>query len=196
MRRKLTLLIVLCVIFVGILTIQHVQAVADGIGRGGGLSHKLFTLQDGWFTLDTMAAGTTTPNQANRTAALFVGDAANSTFAIKSGWNGVRLRLSSTTDGDTSVTDVFFMNGTADHFSRVATLTWTTGTQTSSTSGQEFADTVVISNNTNTWHKTQSAVSPTGNYIAEWSVDVLGSGTIGISPTTITNAATLEITGF
>ena len=141
-----------------------------------------------------MATGTTTPTSTNRTAALFdVTDTANSTFEIKSGWNSITLRLSSTTEGDTSVTDVFYMRGTADHFTRIITLTWTTGTQTSSTSGEEFADTVVESNRF--WHTTPSPVSPTGNYIAEWSADFKGGGTIGISPTTITNAATIQITG-
>ncbi len=194
MRKNVTLLIVLCVIFVGVLFDQHVTADPSSGGRGKGVSQKLFTLQDGWSTIDTIASGTTTPTSTNRTAALFVSsDAKNSTFEVKSGWNNITLRLSSTTEGDTSVTDIFAMRGTADHFTRIATLTWTTGTQTSSTSGEEFADTVVETNRF--WHTTPSPVSPTGNYIAEWSVDFKGGGTIGISPTTITNAATIQITG-
>ena len=191
MRKKIGLLIV----FVILLSIPFVQYTPAGpaIGRGGGLSQKLFTLQDGWFELGTFTAGTTTPGVTARTAANFILDANNVTYDIKSGWNAIRLRLSTTTDADSTVVDVFFMNGT-DHFNRVATLTWTTGTQTSSTSGQEYADTVAESNGN--WHKSASTKSPTGNYIAEWAIDVAGSTTIGISPTTFANATTIEITGY
>ena len=196
-----TLLSIVFVVFVW-MEIGKVVNAAPAIGRGGGESAKLFTLQDGWFEAGTFTGSTTTPNQVNRTAALFVADPCNVAFEVKSGWNGVRIRLSSTTDGDSTVTDVFFRQGESAqtaaangfHFTRIATLTWTTGTQTGTKSGEEFADTVAESNAQ--WHKTGSAVSPTGNYIAEYSIDALGAGTIGFSPTTQTNDATIYVTGY
>lgn len=184
----------LLAVFLIVIVVAFRTARAAPIGRGGGISQKLFTLEDGWFQLGTFTASATTPTATNRTAAAFVLDANNVTYSIKSGWNAIRLRLSSTTDGDSTVTDIFFMNSSDDHFNRISTLTWTTGTQTAKTSGQEYADTIAASNEN--WHITASTVSPTGNYIAEWAIDVAGSGTIGISPTTVTNNATLEITGY
>lgn len=159
----------------------------------------LHTHQDAWYTAGTFTTGVTTPNATNRTGALFsVTDPKNVSYTIKRGWNGVRLRLSSTTDGDSTVIDVFLKQDasstTTDHWNRVATLTWTTGQQTATTTNHEYADTLVESNAN--WHKTTSVMSPGGNYIAEWGIDVLGSGAIGFSATTVTNTAVLEITGF
>lgn len=190
MKKKVCLLVLL----VALVLVPFAQYTPAGVGRGGGVSQKLFTLQDGWFELGTFSAGTTTPGVTARTAANFILDANNVTYEIKSGWNAIRLRLSTTTDADSTVMDVFFMNGVSDHFNRVSTLTWTTGTQTSSTSGQEYADTVAESNGN--WHKSASTKSPTGNYIAEWAIDVAGTTTIGISPTTFANNTTIEITGY
>lgn len=156
---------------------------------------RLTTKQDEWYTLGTFSAGATTPANSARTAATFnVTDPNNIIYEIKPGWNGVRIRLSTTTDADSTVTDVFLMSSVSDHYNRVSTLTWTTGTQTSTTSGQEYADTVAETNAN--WHKAASVMSPTGNYIAEWSIDVMGSKMIGLCPTTYANATTVEITGY
>lgn len=156
---------------------------------------QLHTGQYGWATLGTFTTSTTTPGVTKRTTAQFVvNDANNVIYTIPSAYNRIRLRCSSTTDGDSSVFDVFLMNGTSDHYNRVATLTFITGTQTAGTSGYEFADTLAETNSN--WHKSAAVMSPTGNYIAEYSIDVLGSAKIGISPTTITHTAILEITGY
>ncbi len=156
---------------------------------------QVHTLQDNWETLGTFTTTATTPTATNRTATLFTSsDANNVAFTIPTGWNGIRIRCSSTNDGDTSVFDVFLMNSLTDHYNRIATLTFTTGGQTATTSGHEYADTLAATN-TN-WYKAALGMSPTGNYIAEWMVDVCGSQRIGICPTTITNVAVLEITGF
>ena len=191
MKKKLVLLLALCFILSTVMLMNHVDAAPSAGGRGRGVSYKLFTLQDGCFAMDALATASTTPDNAERTVAIFEADPCNITFDIKSGWNAIRLRLSSTTDGDDTVTDVFLSNGL--HYNRIATLTWVTGTQTATVSGHEYADTVAESNAN--WHKTASTKSPTGNYIAEWAVDVLGSSKIGITGTTVDNAATIEITG-
>jgi len=154
---------------------------------------EMQSLQDDWETLGTFASATTTPNSTNRTAALFVADAKNVTFEIPAKWNAIKIRCSSTTDGDSSVFDIFLMNGETDHFTRIGTLTFTTGTQTATASGYEFADTLAESNAK--WHKLSSKLSPEGNYIAEYMIDVIGSFKVGVSPTTITNTAILDITG-
>lgn len=154
---------------------------------------QIHSAQEGWVKAGTFTTVTTTPDATHRTAALFTADANNVVFEIPAKWNAVRVRVSSTTDGDSSVFDMFLMNGDADHFNRIQTTTWTTGTQTAGTAGSEFADTVVRSN-TN-WHKSSAIMSPEGNYIAEWIIDVIGSKKVGFSPTTITNTAIIEITG-
>ena len=82
---------------------------------------------------------------------------------------------------------------TDEDFTRVATLTWTIGTQTSRKSTYEFADTVAVTNEY--WGKAWTAVSPTGNYIAEAWVDVAGSSKIAVCPTTVNNKVALQITG-
>jgi len=159
----------------------------------------LETAQSGWVTAGTFLAASdepTTPNQANRTFALMAAVSKVQVFTIPASWNAIILRNNSTTDGDTTVYDMFLMRGTSDHYSRVCTLTWMTGTQTSGTSGSEFADTLVVSNNTNTFHNAGIVVSPTGNYIAEYSLDVAGCTSVAFVPTTITNNAILEISGW
>lgn len=159
----------------------------------------LETAQSGWVTAGTfLATGDepTTPNQANRTATLMAAVSKVKIFTIPTSWNAIILRNLSTTDGDTTIYDVFLMRGVADHYSRVCTQTWTTGTQTSGTTGSEFSDTLVLSNNTNTWHNAGIVVSPEGNYIAEYSLDVAGCTSVAFVPTTITADAILEISGY
>lgn len=158
---------------------------------------QIHSLQDNWVTLGTIfTTATTTPDPNHRTASTFTSDANNATKEIPSKWNQIRLRCLSQNDGDDSVFDIFLMNGTDDHYTRIATLSWVNGLQTSSVSGYEFADTLVVTNHTNCWHTTGSTVNPGGNYIAEWSVDVLGSKMIGVSPTTIDSNSIFQITGF
>lgn len=154
---------------------------------------EMQTLQDDWETLGTFASATTTPNATHRTAAAFIADAKNVAFEIPAKWNTITIRCSSTTDGDSSVFDIFLMKGETDHFSRIGTLTFTTGSQTATASGYVFADTLAETNEK--WHKASSELSPVGNYIAEWMVDHLGSFKVGVSPTTITNTAILDIIG-
>jgi len=155
-------------------------------------------VQSGWISVGTfLAAGDepTTPNQANRTAALMAAVSKVQIFTVPSQWNKVYIRCLSTTDGDSTVFDVFTSRGASDHYTRVVTLTFTTGTQTSGTSGSEFADTCVASNNTNTLHKASTLTNPTGNYIAEYGMTLNGCDHIAFVPTTITNNAALEISG-
>jgi len=157
----------------------------------------LETAQSNWVSVGTfLAAGSepSTPNQVNRTAALMAAVSKVQIFTIPPAWNKVFLRCLSTTDGDSTVFDVFLSRGT-DLYTRVCTLTYTTGTQTSGTSGSEFADTCAVTNNTNTLHVASTLVTPTGNYIAEYGLTVCGNDKVAFVPTTITNDAALEICG-
>lgn len=183
-------------IIVGITGHVFDRAYAQPDMFGGASETQLTTKQDGWTTLGTFTAGATTPAVTARTVATFnVTDPNNIVFPIKPGWNGVRIRLSTTTAADITVTDVFLMSSNSDHYNRVSTLTWVTGTQTSSTSGQEYADEVTETNAN--WHKAASIMSiAKGDYIAEWSIDVMGSKMIGLSETTFAHATTVEITGY
>ena len=159
---------------------------------------SVHTLTSSWQSVGNLTTGVTTPGPTARTAALFnVTDPNNIVLKLPEGANGVRIRLSSTTDGDTTVTDLFIMDDAAeslalstDHFNRVSTLTWTTGTQTANTATHEFADTLVVTNEN--WVPTPGTMSPTGNYIAEYRLDGQGGHYIGISGTTVTNTATVE----
>jgi len=192
--KKLTTVLTIILLLAGVaLAIQGVYSYnrAATIVEPG----QLHTGQYSWATLGTFTMTTATPSVTNRTAALFaVNDTNNVVYTIPSAYNRIRLRCSSTTDGDSSVFDVYLMNSASDHYNRVATLTFTTGTQTAGTLGYEFADTLVETNSN--WHKTASVMSPTGNFIAEYAIDVLGSAKIGINPTTITNTAIVEISGY
>jgi hypothetical protein len=158
----------------------------------------LETTQSNWVSVGTfLATGAepSTPNQANRTAALMAAVSKVQIFTIPPAWNKIYLRNSSTTDGDSTVYDVFLSRGAADHYTRVCTLTYTTGTQTAGTTGYEFADTCAVTNNTNTLHIASTLVTPTGNYIAEYGLTVCGNSRVAFVPTTITNDALLEICG-
>jgi len=165
---------------------------------------QVHTAQRSWDifgdTATALTTGTTTPGVAARTSATFTAsDANNITHRIDPQWNKVLLRLSTITDGDDTVLDVFLMDAdpqdTTDHYNRWGTLTWVTGTQTGDISGEEWADTVAVSNNGNA-RSTFIAYSPTGNYIAEVELDVKGAYSIGISPTTVDNNGTLYIKGY
>jgi len=195
--RKVKEISIVMLVLLGLVMASYVLEAQPIDFVGGKTEIRLATKQDGWVTLGTFDAGAAnTPGVAARTAATFdVTDTNNITFEIKPGWNGVRIRLSTTTAADSTVTDVFLMSSVSDHYNRVATLTWVTGTQTATTSGEEYADAVVETNAN--WHKASSIMSiADADYIAEWSIDVMGSKMIGLCPTTYAHATTVEITGY
>jgi len=194
--RKVKEISIVMLVLLGLVMASYVLEAQPIDFVGGKTEIRLATKQDGWETLGTFSAGATTPAVTARTAATFnVTDPNNIVCLIEPGWNGVRIRLSTTTAADSTVTDVFLMSSVSDHYNRVATLTWVTGTQTATTSGQEYADEVVETNAN--WHKAASIMSiADADYIAEWSIDVMGSKMIGLCPTTYAHATTVEITGY
>jgi hypothetical protein len=179
MRKRITILLILLTV---------VTAAYAGTKMVYNVTHR------GKVTFLSFASGTTTPAATVRTLKTFTAeDAANIFVATKEEWNNAVIRCMSTTDADSTVFDMFTA-GDEGHFTRKATLTFTTGTQTAGHSGYEYADTVVI---TNEKHPTDIVpVSPVGNYIAEVYLDLHDARYVGFSPTTITNAAKIEIVGY
>jgi len=166
----------------------------------------LMTEQAGWNLLGTFDSNTTTPDVNNRTTALVLADANNAIYTIPPEWNCIILRcathkivdLNDINDVNT-VVDVLYQRGTTDSFSRLATLTFTAGTQLWTTDPNYlFADTVVESNYIWPPVPTTRTISPANNYIAEWFVDIRGAKKIAIVPITITRTRTakIEITGY
>lgn len=195
MKRKLLTILTVVLLFVGVAyAVRGVYSVsASGLKTNPG---QLYTARNDWSRTAVLDSNTTTPAVAARDYTNFVADANNAVVAVDESWNKIRIRCTSTTEADITVIDVFFGEGTTStcRFNRIATLTFTTGTQTAPTSGSEYADTLTETNDN--WMYDAVIKSPTGNYIAEYIVDLGNVTYIGISPTTITNAAVIEVTGF
>lgn len=195
MNRKQIAASLLLVLF-SVTALWAIEAVYTVDNGGNIVMPASCTDQSTWVSAGTfLAAGAepTTPNQANRTYALFAAVSKVQIYTVPPKWNSVLLRAGTTTDADSTVFDVFVTRGTADHWTRVCTLTFTTGTQTSGTTGSEFCDTVVVSNET--WLAAVNPLSPTGNYIAMVEMDVRGFDRIGFVPTTLATDTFIEITG-
>jgi hypothetical protein len=198
MKRKrilLTAIVVLCLVGTALAVRGVYSVTSSGLKTNPG---QLYTARNDWTrTAAITGAADATPAVGERDYATFTSsDSNNVIVAVDESWNKVRIRCTSTTDADSTVVDLFFGEGTTStcRFHRVATLTFTTGTQVAETSGHEYADTLVPSNAN--WLYTAVTVNPTDNYVAEYAVDIGNVSYIGLSPTTITNAAVIEITGY
>jgi len=108
-----------------------------------------------------------------------------SIFDIPRGWNAIRLREICITNDVACVYKIYLgtlgdnnthaaTNTTMDcELAYVGLFTFTTGTQASTTSTYEFADTLVVTEDA--WAKTITVASPTGNRIAEATFDLMGA---------------------
>ncbi len=153
------------------------------------------TYRGTWTQLAAFTAGTVTPDASHRTYTTFDDDAQNRIVLCDSRWNRILIRALSTTAADTTTVDVFLMiGGTGDHFTRIGTLQFTTGTQPSGVSGSEFADAVTESN-TDGSLRAWRTMSPTG-YIAMAEVDIGPGDVLGFCPTTVTHNAVIEVCGY
>jgi len=88
----------------------------------------------------------------------------------------------------------YYIDAVDGNDSNPGTTIWTTGTQTAIVSGDEWADQIAETNAR--WLMGARTMSGDDNYIAEYSIDVCGSRYIGFSPTTVTHAANVYITGY
>lgn len=146
-------------------------------------------------TTATFSAATTTPDATHRTYATFDDDTAVKTQTLDSRWVGIILRMCSPTENEVNVFDVFGTTGTSDHWSRIGTLTWTTGTATSNVTGSEFADTCVVTNEDGVY--TWVVASPADSVGTAWAmIDAGPFDRIGLVPTTLASSAVAEICGF
>lgn len=146
----------------------------------------LTTKQESWQSLGIVNAGITTPAPANRSAAEV--ESLDGLF-IKAmpAENALVLRFGGVVNDSANVWDVLFMAGETDQYTRVATVTATTGTQASDIDAHEFADQLAVTNER--WHVPFKVVSGEDNYIGEISVDLYGCQNIALIPTTVVTGA-------
>lgn len=152
--------------------------------------------QNSSFTAGVYTAGVAAPAVTARTKTGM--EATYNWMYIDPAWNYISLRNSSTTDGDSTVYNIYVADLTGDYV-YVDTLTFTTGTQTNSKkTGYEFADTLTVTGASANgyWPTSETTCSPTGEYVATYTIDRLWARKIAIVPTTVTNSAYLEIIGF
>ncbi len=159
---------------------------------------QVHTGQYGWHEVGGFTDTDTTPTVSQRDQTTLEALTNTETYMIPSYWNVVIIRCESTTDGDSTVFDVFIRRDNTDDvtdiYTRIGTLTFTTGTSEGYTTNYEMADTVTISNEY--WGNDILAVSPGGEYVAEVYTDIEGVREIAFVPTTVTNNAKLYITGY
>jgi len=99
----------------------------------------------------------------------------------------VRFR-GTATDANSNVIELIGMRGEADHFTRIATLTLTTGTQIYS-SGVLFVDTIVVTNEK--WIDAIAVVSPAGNDIAHIAFNTHGWRYFGFIASTLNSTSVI-----
>ncbi|GAF81537.1 unnamed protein product, partial [marine sediment metagenome] len=142
-----------------------------------------------WQKRGTVTAGITTPAATARDAAS-VEALAGIFIELMPGQNALGLRASGATDNSDNIYDILFMRGDADHYDRAMTLTFTTGTQTSPVSGEEFADLIAVSNK-KTLQLTLLNASALDDYIGTIQLDVFGVTKVAIIPTTIVTSSSI-----
>ena len=152
----------------------------------------LATKQEAFQYIGKVTAAITTPVPAARSAAE-VEALAGLFIETMPAENAIVMRFSGVTNDSVNVYDIMFMAGEDDHYTRVGTVTATTGTQVSGVEFQEFADTVAVTNEF--WHQAFKVVSPGDDYIGEISVDVYGVKKIALIPTTIVTGSSVWYRG-
>lgn len=142
-------------------------------------------------------------------AAAANGDHEISVFDVPRNWNGARFRAIGITDGATVTYQVYagtlgdgnrdIDSTTADcELAYIGQYAFTIGTQASTTSTYEMADTLVVT--PSDWTKPASGSdvvsSPTGNRVAEGRVDLIGADVLVFVPTVVTADCKLLGKGF
>ena len=152
----------------------------------------LTTIQEAFQLIGSVTAAITTPAATARDAASV--EALTGLFIdVMPAQNAIIFRASGATDNSVNIYDILVMAGETDHYNRIVTLSFTTGTQTSPVSGEEFADLITPSNLK--WHRPPNNVSASDDYIGEYSLDVLGIKKIAIIPTTIVTGSSFWYRG-
>jgi hypothetical protein len=174
---------------------------------------QLHTVTNTWTVIDTTDSSGLEPNDlavTERTyqtakAAAEGGDAEISFFDVPRSWNGLRLRAIGITDDGTATYQIYLGtlgDGNKDDDSTaedcelayLGQFVFTIGTQASTTSTYEMADTLSIT--ASDWGDTPTAKSPAGNRVATGKVDLLGADLIVAVPTVVTADCKLLGKGF
>lgn len=178
------------------------SAPAEGLGQGT----AMMSSQIAWQVLDATTVANAEPDDLAVTERTYLtvleaiadsvaaGDADTdpndeiSVVRIPPTWNTVRFRCIGASDGGAITHQIYFGtlgNGTDCELSKAGQLAWVIGSQVSTTTDYELADTLVLTTSSS-WNKTWGSQSPTGNLVAEAVIDVLGADLIVIV-TTVTD---------
>lgn len=180
------------------------SAPAEGVGQG----YALMSSQIVWQVLDTTTSSGTEPTSlgvAERTYKTVVaavvaassGDEEISYTKIPPTWNGIRIRCIGITENADVAYDVHAGTlGNEDdcELALLGTLTYIIGTQASTTSGYEMADTLTVT--AGDWTATAGATSPTGDGLADYAMNLLGADFIVVVPVTVDVDCKLLIKGY
>lgn len=121
--------------------------------------------QEAWKVVGTITASQANPT-TDKSYATVIAYGSTKVAVLRSDDGAVAQNIrfrGSATNGDSNVVELYGMRGEEDHFTRIATLTLTTGTQIYST-GVLFVDTIVVTNEK--WLDAIVVVSPANNDIA------------------------------
>ena len=157
------------------------------------------TLQIPWIDLGDITASQAAPAVTARAYAAVValGSTKVKLWDLPVGYNCIEIRFSTTAAADADVVDVLVASG-EDHFVRVATLTLTGGAQTAPVGARAvagtFVDTIVVTNKR--WHGAIEVVQAAGgDYVARFTMDMLGYDKVVFHATTLESSSTLTIEG-
>lgn len=195
MKKKITILILLFLAVACFASTIIVPFDTENTRVDPGQVH---TKRNRWVVIDTTSSTGTEPSnlavnkrtyQAVLTAiaAAASGDDEISVLGIPRSWNGIRLRCIGITDGSSVIYQIYLgtlgvnssniATTTADcELSYAGQLAFTIGTQVSTTTSYELADTLTVTSSD--WVKSWSSTSPTGNRVAEAEIDVSGADVI------------------
>ena len=177
---------------------------------------SVHTARPVWTVLDTTSSDSDEPTDLAVTERTYQtvkaaigtgasGDAEISIFDVPRSWNAIRLRAIGITDAGTYTVEIYLGtlgDGNRDVDSTAADcelayagqLAWVVGTQVSTTSTYEMADAVTITSSD--WAKDWNSASPSGNRVAEATIDLMGADVVVIVPTVASADSKLLGRGF
>lgn len=178
--------------------------------------NKLITAQNTWVIVDNTTSDGNEPNDLTvdeRTYNLVVdaiatakdldasgseGDGEISIFyPIPKTYNAGRFRCSGVTESNSVIHQIYLgtLGGGADcELVKAGQLAWTIGTQVSTVSTYEMADAVTVT--PYCWTKSWDTASPSGNLVAEASVDFMGADILVVVTSTSECNSKLLLKGF
>jgi hypothetical protein len=169
------------------------RSLDGGMSSGPG---QVFTPWSEWSEAGKYAftAAGTTPAVGARDIASVVDSTSVQVIEVPFNANAIIMRFTGATADAINVYDVLAARKGTDHYTRIGTLTVTTGTQVSSVASQEFADQIAISNER--WPATWKFASAADDYIGEAEVDFRGYSQMALVCTTNGNDGTVDIAGY